>query len=147
MTSISEILGVLKEKEGWLRAHLVSTSWYISLCLWRILLGTTAEIWLSALVDDYYVVFSSAGNHLCYRKKALLLFLSFKGLEENSAWTVQMQFWDIRKEIISYSMQTLIYKRTPEAKSLVDLSCEAKSNFSPLVMLSYNHAHCLYGWH
>lgn len=80
-------------------------------------------------------------------KRALLLFPSFERSGRNNPWAVQTQFWSIRKEIISYSLQTLIYKRMPEAKSLVDLSREAKSNFSPLVMLSYNHAHCLYGWH
>ena len=80
-------------------------------------------------------------------ERALLLFPSFKRSGRNSTWAVQTEFWGIRKEIIFYSLQTLIYKRTPEAKSLVDLSCEAKGNFSPLVMLSYNHVHCLYGWH
>lgn len=73
-----------------------------------------------------------------------MFFSAFKGTG-SSAQAAQEQPLDIRKEIISYSQQTSIYKRMAEAKSLVDLSHEAESNFSPLVIPSDNPAHACMG--
>lgn len=57
-------------------------------------------------------------------KRALYFSLPLRGEEETALGQLSKSL-GIRKEIIFRSLQTLIYKRMLEAKSLVDLSREA----------------------